>query len=134
MEWLYDDGGREAAGFRGDAGDCGTRAVAIATGQDYRVVYDALAELNGKSVRDGTPRKVMDAYLIGQLGWRWVATMGIGTGARVHLDDGELPEWKPVIARCSKHYVAVMYGVIHDTYDPSRDGTRCVYGYWTQGH
>ena len=21
-------------------------------------------------------------------------------------------------------------GVVHDTYDPSRDGTRCVYGYW----
>lgn len=22
-------------------------------------------------------------------------------------------------------------GVIRDTHDPSRDGTRCVYGYWT---
>ena len=21
-------------------------------------------------------------------------------------------------------------GVIHDTYDPTRGGTRCVYGYW----
>jgi hypothetical protein len=30
----------------------------------------------------------------------------------------------------SKHYCAVIDGVIHDTSDPSRDGTRCVYGYW----
>jgi hypothetical protein len=24
----------------------------------------------------------------------------------------------------------VIDGVIHDTFDPSRGGTRCVYGYW----
>jgi len=26
--------------------------------------------------------------------------------------------------------VAVIDGVINDTYDCSREGTRCVYGYW----
>jgi hypothetical protein len=36
-----------------------------------------------------------------------------------------------LIARCSRHLVAVIDGVIHDTHDSSRDGTRCVYGYWT---
>ena len=30
LPWVYDDGGRAAAGFKGEAGDCGTRAVAIA--------------------------------------------------------------------------------------------------------
>lgn len=24
-------------------------------------------------------------------------------------------------------------GMVHDTFDPSRDGTRCVYGYWKEG-
>jgi hypothetical protein len=54
-----DDGGRAAAGFRGSAGDCVTRAVAIATGRPYRQVYDDLAELalaygrRRRSARDG---------------------------------------------------------------------------------
>ena len=36
------DGGRKAAGFKGKAGDCATRAIAIATGHEYRQVYDRL--------------------------------------------------------------------------------------------
>jgi hypothetical protein len=33
--WQYNDGSREAAGYRGEAGDCVVRAIAIATGMDY---------------------------------------------------------------------------------------------------
>jgi hypothetical protein len=55
--------------------------------------------------------------------------MGIGTGTTVHLRDGELPMGRLIVA-CSRHYVAVIDGVIHDTSDPSRDGTRAVYGYY----
>jgi hypothetical protein len=40
MICLYDDGGRRAAGFKGRAGDCVVRALAIATRTDYRKVYD----------------------------------------------------------------------------------------------
>lgn len=29
-----------------------------------------------------------------------------------------------------KHHVAVLDGVIHDTYDSSCNGERTVYGYW----
>lgn len=29
-----------------------------------------------------------------------------------------------------KHVCAVINGVIHDTFDSSREGSRCVYGYW----
>ena len=42
--WVYDDGGREAAGFPVDpadpTGDCVTRAIAIATGLGYRQVHE----------------------------------------------------------------------------------------------
>ena len=38
MNWVYDDGGRKAAGFRGTAGDCVTRSIAIATRLPYRHV------------------------------------------------------------------------------------------------
>ncbi len=133
MHFQPNDGGREAAGFRGDAGDCVTRAIAIALDLPYREVYDDLAErmvATGKprSARNGIPRKVYEDYL-GDHDWRWYPTMHIGSGCTVHLRADELPEGR-LIARLSKHVCAVIDGVIHDTYDPSRDGTRCVYGYF----
>lgn len=43
MRYVYDDGGREAAGYMGKTGDCVTRAVAIASGMPYDTVYQRLA-------------------------------------------------------------------------------------------
>jgi hypothetical protein len=41
LPWVYDDGGRYAAGFRPrDVGDCVTRAIAIATGKPYPAVVE----------------------------------------------------------------------------------------------
>ena len=139
MNWVYDDGGREAAGFRGDAGDCVTRAIAIATRRPYREVYDDLFEgarakpdkrIAGgrRSPRDGVLPKVYRPYLE-RLGLPWTPTMSIGSGTTVHLRSNELPPGR-LIVRCSKHLTAVIDGMIHDTHDPSRDGTRAVYGYW----
>lgn len=132
--WVQDDGGRWAAGFVGTTGDCGVRAIAIATQLPYLTVYGALFDLakargdRNPSPRDGVARKDMDAYLA-SLGWRWVPTMRIGSGCTVHLRADELPSGRLVV-RVSKHVCAVVDGVVHDTYDPSRDGTRCVYGYF----
>lgn len=150
--WIYDDGGRASAGFKGHAGDCVTRAVAIATGQSYRDVYDALfadirefAETSrsrsarraargggrrGTTPRNGVAKTLVRRYLA-SLGWTWTPTMRIGSGCTVHLRADELPAGR-LIAKVSKHIVAVIDGVIHDTYDCSRDGTRCVYGYWQE--
>ena len=137
--FVRDDGGRAAAGFRGTTGDCVCRSIAIATGRPYREVYDALNALGtrerkgkrkrGKSsartgVYKGTIRRYMES-----IGWRWTPTMGIGTGCTVHLTAAELPAGRLVVS-VSRHSVAVIDGVIHDLADPSRDGTRCVYGYW----
>ena len=50
----FNDGGRAAAGFRGEAGDCVTRAIAIATEQPYQDVYAALNGLaHTERVRPG---------------------------------------------------------------------------------
>jgi hypothetical protein len=57
--------------------------------------------------------------------------MTIGSGCRVHLRADELPGG-PIVARTSRHFVAVIDGVIHDTHDPSRGGDRCVYGIWAR--
>lgn len=137
MRFAYDDGGRAAAGYRGKAGDCVTRSIAIATGKPYQEVYDDLhAEIKrsklhrerGRSPRNGVLKRVWKRYLMG-LGWQWVSCMEIGSGCTVHLRADELPKG-PLVVQVSKHLCAVIDGEIRDTHDPSRDGTRCVYGYW----
>ncbi len=67
------------------------------------------------------------------LGFTWTAAMKIGTGCKVHLHASELPTGRLVVV-VSKHLTAMIDGIIHDTFDPSREvdgiGRRCVYGYW----
>lgn len=153
------DGGREAAGFKGQAGDCVCRAIVIVTGRPYAEVYKELADLQGslrktkrlkkveRSARNGisTDRKAFKEYMKAQ-GFRWVPTMKVGQGCKVHLRAEELPKGRLCVA-VSRHWTAVIDGVIHDTYDPRREeritfpnratgalevrvGRRCVYGYW----
>lgn len=144
MRWVYDDGGRAAAGFSGDTGDCVCRAIAIVAQRPYREVYDRLNEL-AQGERPGARRgrargrrsnartgvyKSTWRRLMAELGFTWHPTMSIGQGCTVHLRADELPAGRLVVS-VSKHAVAVIDGVIHDTHDPSREGTRCVYGYWT---
>jgi len=138
VSWVFDDGGRAQAGFRGSTGDCVTRAGAIASGRPYKEVYDLVNELGrAETPRDGrgrssarkgtskrTTRKLMEA-----LGGTWVPVMKIGLGCTMHLRADELPSGV-IVARLTRHLSAVIDGVVHDTFDPSRDGTRCVYGYW----
>ena len=133
--YVFDDGGRKASGFQGHAGDCVARAIAIAAELPYREVYDRLARETGAqrasrgtkraaSARNGinTKRKWFKDYMV-ELGFEWVATMGIGTGCKVHLVADELPPGRLVVS-VSKHMTAVIDGVIHDTYDPRREAHR----------
>jgi len=129
--FVENDGGRKATGRKGKAGDCAVRAIAIATGKPYQEVYDDLFSANKSSPRhSGTSTKTIHKYLT-SLGWSWFPTMQIGSGCKVHLRRDELPGGN-IIVRLSGHLCAVIDGVINDTYDPSRGGTRCVYGYWSQ--
>lgn len=146
LAYEIDDGGRKSAGYKGTCDDCVTRAIAIAAEQSYRQVYDEIKErmqywdyrklfnplVSGrdKSPRDGVHKRIYEDYLY-DLGWRWTPTMKIGSGCKVHLRADELPQGR-IIAQVSKHLVAVIDGVIHDLSDCSRNGTRCVYGYWTK--
>lgn len=141
--FTYDDGGRAAAGFKGKAGDCVARAVAIASGRPYADVYAALAAgtgaqrvtkgraRKGATARNGinTTRQWFKDYMA-SLGATWTPTMTIGSGCKVHLDARELPAGR-IVASVSKHYTAMIDGVIRDTHDPRRDSGRCVYGYWS---
>ena len=66
-----------------------------------------------------------------ELGFVWTPTMTIGSGCTTHLRDGELPDGR-LVCKVGRHLVAVVDGVINDTHDCSRNGTRCVYGYWKE--
>ncbi len=135
----FDDGGRLEAGYKGKAGDCVVRAIAIATAAPYQQIYEmvngaAVFERTGKRKR-GISNARTGVYktsikrVMKSLGWVWTPTMQIGSGCTVHLRAHELPAGRLVVS-VSKHLTAVIDGVIHDTHDCSRRGTRCVYGYW----
>ena len=141
MKHVFNDGGRKLAGYKGKTGDCVTRAIAIATGLPYQEVYDALngladSERTGKrkrgksNSRTGVYKQTKRKYLE-SLGWTWTPTMQIGSGCKVHLRSDELPSGRLIVA-LSRHSAAVIDGVLHDTYDCSRHGTRCVYGYFSR--
>lgn len=136
----YDDGGRSAAGFRGEPGDCVVRAAAILTGQPYRELYDLANEVAKRerprgrkrsSARTGITTATMRRFYEGALGLIWTPTMFVGSGCQVHVRTDELPTGA-MILNVSKHVMAYVDGVVHDigTDAADRDGTRCVYGYW----
>lgn len=143
MNVVLCDGGREKAGFKGIAKDCVTRSIAIATGKPYLEVYNslntlALSERIGKrkkkksSSNNGVYKRTSRKYLE-SLGWKWVPLSFIGVGCTTHLKAVELP-LGTIIAVVSKHFTVVIDHTIYDTHDPSRDGTRCVYGYYMRNN
>lgn len=134
MKFIFNDGGRVDAGYKGHTGDCVCRAIAIAAQLPYRQVYERLAEGNAmqrascrspkksRTAAEGisVTRKWFKDYMK-ELGFEWVPTMLVGQGCKVHLTEGELPMGRLIVS-VSKHYTAVIEGDIHDTYDPRRDG------------
>jgi hypothetical protein len=149
MKYIYSDGGRSVAGYKGNTRDCVVRAIAIATEKPYKEVYDALFEIaksdkrakGNQSPRNGVGRKYYDRYLK-SLGWTWVPTMTLGSGCKVHLVDDELPMGRLII-RLSGHLTTVIDGCIFDIFNPQRSGIicengiqriyhRCVYGYYVK--
>jgi hypothetical protein len=128
MTFKYNDGGRKAAGFKGTAKDCGTRAMAIALGLDYSAVYKELAQANAtsgraKSARNGVMKDVY-AEVLKRYGWVWKqAPKFEGRKARCSDLTGV------VIAKQARHLVAVIDGVANDSWDCTR---KMVYGYWAK--
>lgn len=149
IDFINTDGGRSKY-FTGEkAGDCVIRAIAIATKQDYKEVYDQMFNLNrefskgrskkarklkekGSSPRNGNFKEVYEPYILG-LGFSWVSCMGIGTGMQTHLNKAELPKGI-LILRLSKHLACVINHTLYDSFDCSRNGKRGVYGYWIKNN
>lgn len=125
----YNDGGRKAAGYKGTAGDCGARALAIAAAIPYKEAYTLLAEANKaaggpKSARNGISAPLYTKTLA-KLGWV-KAKSPVFDGRKAYPAD--MPAGV-VIARQAHHFVCVIDGVPQDTFDSSE---KMVYFYYTK--
>ncbi len=137
IKFVHDDGGRWAAGFKGQkAGDCVTRAIAIATGLPYRQVYNELNALckamgyhGASDSRTGHFRKVYERYLADR-GIKWTGLSKVGAPSPIRVKASDLPPTGTYILRLSKHLTVWTDGELRDIYDCSREGTRMVYGYF----
>ena len=121
--YTHNDGGREASGRKGTAGDCSGSAVDL----DYDYCYTALAQANKnsgrpKSVRNGIMRGDFNDVLVNH-GWIWIPAPKF-SGRKARCSD--MPSGT-VIARQARHFVAVIDGVPQDIFDSSE---KMVYGYW----
>jgi hypothetical protein len=138
IKFVYDDGGRFTAGFKGkNSGDCVTRAIAIATDQPYKQVYKELNDLckemgfhGCSSSRTGHFRKVYERYLADR-GINWTPLSQIGCPSHIRVDADNLPPTGTYILRLSRHLTVWKDGALRDTHDCSRGGKRMVYGYFT---
>lgn len=87
------------------------------------------AHIGKRTARNGifTNRTGFKRYME-SIGFKWTPTMQIGSGCKVHLAAGELPGGR-LVCNVSRHAVAVIDGVVHDTYDPQRESSDEV---WTR--
>jgi hypothetical protein len=146
LSFKYNDGGRLDAGFKTKSRDCVARSISIAARLPYIDVYKDLANGNfnqratkkvGKrknTASEGifTNRKWFKDYMK-SLGFVFRSTLELGSRKRVKLRAGSIPNGR-LIVKTRRHYVAVIDGVIHDTYDPSHNGEQVVYGYWIKAN
>ena len=135
LDFRFHDGGRSNY-FKGEAGDCVVRAIAIATNTDYKVVYDELFQINkdyvakkntklskqmksranqkGGTPRNGNYKKIYHDYLINK-GWKWVSLRKFGSKERTKLD--QLTHLKNIIVAVNKHLMCMKDGIVYDTWD-----------------
>ena len=133
IDYIFDDGGRAAAGYRGDTGDCVVRAIAIAGAVPYRHAYDAMAEAMAehgysrsgnayilseqrrKAPRRRGQRKARDVQrlVVEEFGFQPVQfTRGPRpTYTEAHAEHGTC------IVKTTKHVAALRDGALRDTFD-----------------
>lgn len=133
LPYVYDDGGRSNYFKASRVGDCVCRAIAIASGRDYKEIYNAILGATGKTPRNGVKvRSVRFRRLMESLGFTWVSCCKVGSTESTHFFKGELPMGR-LVCSVAKHEVAVIDGVVRDTWDSRFNGfgePRRIYGYW----
>ncbi len=129
MEWVYDTGGRENYYKALNVRDCATRAIAIANGMDYKETYMMMKKYNGgESPHDGV-YGFISSKMLTDLGWEYIEYKDKDT----YLADAEIPFDEIIICKLHGHLVAVVKGVVHDTWNilKSKKPKKLI-GYWVK--
>lgn len=126
MKYVYNDGGRAAAGFTGSANDCVTRAIALVSGKPYAEVWQAMAAGNksdGKRFSADHCVRTYNRWFYDYMtanGFTWVEPK-----KKTYVRD--LLKGNYVVA-IRGHYFAVLGDTIYDTHPVSDN--KVVRGYW----
>jgi len=128
QKYNFNDGGRSAY-FKGTAGDCAARAMAIGLELDYKDCYNELANAHRartgkKTARDGIYKEDFNEVMK-RHGWVWHSAPKFD-GRKARATD--MPAGR-VIVQMARHYAAVVDGVVNDSWDSSE---KMVYGYWAK--
>lgn len=133
--FIENDGGREAAGYKGTTGDCMARAAAIVTGHSYQSVYDSVAEFMAshglaksanaylhtrrQQAKNGNGKRVKNGK---QLQFDWLIQYGF---EKIKLPQrGERPtfteawhDYGDCVITTTKHIAALRDGALQDLWD-----------------
>jgi len=127
--FVFNDGGRIAAGYNSLGTDCAIRSIAIALDMDYKEAMKLMKEFAAKG-RQGNKRVANGVYkqdltaALKSKGWVWHSAPKFH-GRKARYTD--IPGI--AILRMAKHFSVVRNGELHDTWDSSN----CmVYGYWSK--
>ena len=144
MIYVYNDGGRSRYFKANSVGDCVTRAIANATGKDYKEIYNDINEL-AKSERKGKKKKGIsnarngvykqtERKYLNSLGWAYRPVNSIGQSVKYHLTETDLEalglEVGCYIIQIARHLTVVKDGVIYDTFNPTDYSEPMIYGYY----
>ena len=159
LDFVVDDGGRKAAGYKGNASDCVLRSLSIALGEDYEDLRRELMEetknfantsrsrkakrqkKEGSSVFKGVYREIY-SVILKRRGWIRTGMSKIGSSKRYYLTKSDVPP-VPVILHTRRHLTTSIDHTIRDTWDTRmstvfKDGSptdekspRVYYSMWT---
>ncbi len=95
LNFVKTDGGRAAAGFKGEAGDCVVRAIAIASELPYTTVYNRLRHQTGRvrhSKRRPSPENgIVTTFpwfkvYMAELGYRFISSAVLPNNGRIIVE------------------------------------------------
>ena len=117
IDYIYDDGGREATGYRGQASDCVARALAVLTERSYKECYTDLAQANARaggkrSARNGIRNQVYTEVFLAH----GLIKISPGKGSRLTYTEAH-HRYGNCIVKTTHHLAALIDGALHDTFD-----------------
>lgn len=137
IDCIYNDGGRDKAYMETNdirfighgVRDCVARSLAIVTDRPYAEIWHALADINKSEGRRHSAN--FGVYVGRKSFWDYTAALGLiyVEVPPVVLKNASLPSGK-LILNIRAHSVAMIDGVLHDTYNCSPGGKVILKGYW----